>query len=262
MIDPAYLESLFSLEGKAALVTGASSGIGAELAVGLARAGARVALNGRSEERLEETRRRIEAAGGEARSLPADLDDMDSCRAVVERAHEAFGRLDILVNCAGTNRRQPITEVQPETYDQIMAVNLRGPYVMSQAAFPLLREDGGSILHIGSLTGAISLATVSVYGMTKAALAQLTRTQAVEWAEHGIRVNCLCPGFILTPLTEKGLWGDERKRRWMLDRIPMKRPGRPEEMVGMALFLVSPAGSYMTGQSVYLDGGVLAGSPW
>jgi NAD(P)-dependent dehydrogenase (short-subunit alcohol dehydrogenase family) len=262
VIDLNFLQSLFSLEGRAALVTGASGGIGAELAVGLAKAGAKVALNGRSVERLEETRKRIADASGESIVVPAEISDLDACREVVERTHTAFGRLDILVNCAGMNHRQPVVEVQPETYDEIMAANLRGPYFLSQAAFPHLRESGGSILHIGSLTVTVGLATVSVYGMTKAALAQLTRTQAIEWAEHGVRVNCLCPGFIVTPLTENGLWDNEQKRKWMLDRIPFKRGGRPEEMVGMALYLVSPASSYMTGQTVYLDGGMLAGSQW
>jgi NAD(P)-dependent dehydrogenase (short-subunit alcohol dehydrogenase family) len=261
--EPDYLQSLFGLERKIALVTGATGGIGQELALGLARAGARVVVSGRREEQLAEIRERIATAGGAAAVVAADVSSLEESRSMVEQAAAAFGGLDILVNCAGMNRRQPILEVEPETYEQIMAVNLRGPYFASQAAAPLLIErGGGSIVNIGSITVAIGLELVSVYGASKAALAQLTRTMAVEWAAHNIRVNCLCPGFIMTPLTAEGLWGDERKSRWLLDRIPLRRPGRPEEMVGMAVFLASDASSYMTGQSVFLDGGLLAGSPW
>lgn len=263
MTEPTYLEELFSLAGKAALVTGASGGIGQELAFGLSRAGARVAISGRAEDRLAQVRERIEEAGGEVSVVPADLSDLDSCVRMVELAAAQMGGLDILVNCAGMNRRQPILDVKPAVYEEILTVNLGGPYFASQAAVPHLRErGGGSIIHIGSLTSAVALSTVSVYGATKAALAQLTKTQAVEWAEYGIRVNCLCPGFILTPLTEKPLWGNESKRRWMLDRIPLKRPGSPEEMVGAVIYVASPAASYLTGQSIYLDGGFLAGSAW
>jgi NAD(P)-dependent dehydrogenase (short-subunit alcohol dehydrogenase family) len=262
-VDSTYLSSLFGLEGKVALVTGAAGGIGQELALGLARAGARVVVNGRREEQLVAIRERISAAGGAAAVVAADVSSLEASRRMVEQAAEVFGGLDILVNCAGMNRRQPILAVEPETYEQIMAVNLRGPYFASQAAAPLLMErGGGSIIQIGSITVAIGLELVSVYGATKAALAQLTKTMAVEWAAQKIRVNCLCPGFLMTPLTAEGLWGDERKHRWLLDRIPLRRPGLPEEMVGMAIFLASDASSYMTGQSVFLDGGLLAGSPW
>jgi NAD(P)-dependent dehydrogenase (short-subunit alcohol dehydrogenase family) len=261
--DPAYLQSLFGLEGKIALVTGATGGIGQELALGLARAGAQVVVSGRRQAQLAEIRDWITAAGGGVAVVPADVSSLEESRRMVEQAAEAFGGLDILVNCAGMNRREPILEVEPETYEQIMAVNLRGPYFASQAAAPLLIErGGGSIIQIGSITVAIGVELVSVYGATKAALAQLTKTMAVEWAAHNIRVNCLCPGFLMTPLTAEGLWGDERKCRWLLDRIPLRRPGRPEEMVAMAIFLASDASSYMTGQSVFLDGGMLAGSPW
>ncbi len=260
---PAYLHRLFGLEGKVALVTGASGGIGQELALGLAGAGAQVVVSGRREARLAEIRDRITTAGGAAAVVPADLDTAEAARAMVDQAHAAFGGLDILVNCAGMNRREPILEVRPESYEQIMAVNLRGPYFASQAVAPyLIERSGGAIIHIGSLNAATGVATVSVYAATKAALVQLTRNMAVEWAPHGIRVNCLCPGFLMTPLTETALWGDLPKRQWMLDRIPLNRPGRPEEMVGMTVLLASDAASYMTGQAVYLDGGFLAGSAW
>ena len=256
-------ESLFSLKGKAALVTGASGGIGRALALGLAAAGARVGVHGRSQAELDETRSQIEAAGGSAVLLQADLADHEQCQKLIADARAALGRLDVLVNCAGMNRRKPIESVTEDDYDTIMAVNLRSIYFMSQAAMPIMREQGGGrIIHVASLTSSMGLGSVSVYGMTKAALTQLTKTQAVEWAAHNIQVNCLAPGFILTPLTDKSVWGDERKRRWLLGRIPAKRPGEPKEMVAPVLLMAGPGGSYLTGQMITVDGGVLAGGSW
>jgi NAD(P)-dependent dehydrogenase (short-subunit alcohol dehydrogenase family) len=123
-------------------------------------------------------------------------------------------------------------------------------------------NGGGKILNIGSLTCSIGLSEVAVYGASKAALAQLTKTMAVEWAAYNIQVNCLAPGFILTSLTQDTLWGDDGKRHWMLERIPARRPGVPDDLVGLALALVGPAADYITGQTVTVDGGFLAGSPW
>ena len=175
---------------------------------------------------------------------------------------DSFGSIDILVNCAGTNRRMPIDEVSPEVYDQLMAVNLRSPYFLSQQVARGMAAGGrGKILHIGSLTTQIGLGDVSVYGMTKSALSQLTRTMAVEWAAHNIQVNCLCPGFIATELTEP-LWNNPDRRDWMLERLPIRRAGTPADLAGMALLLSSRASDYITGQTIFVDGGFTAGSPW
>ena len=258
-----FLESLFSLRGKAALVTGASGGIGRALAVGLAEAGAAVAAGGRDTEALAETVRQIEAKGGVGVALPADLAEVETCRRLVQDAHAALGRLDILVNCAGTNRRAPLSAATAEEFDLVTAANLRAPYFLSQAAHALMKaQGGGKIVNVGSITSSWGLGGVSVYGATKAALAQLTKTQAVEWAAANVQVNCLAPGFLRTPLTEKAIWGDPRRRRWLLDRIPAGRAGRPEDMVGAMLFLASPASDYLTGQIVTVDGGFLAGGWW
>jgi gluconate 5-dehydrogenase len=257
------IRRLFSLEAKVALVTGASGGIGRELAIGLAGAGAVIALNGRSREQLDETRRQIEAGGGRCIMLPAELADLAACRALVEDAARALGRLDILVNCAGMNRRRPIEQVTEDDFETIVNVNLRSLYFLSQHVHPIMRrQGGGKIIHVASLTSSMALGCTSVYGLTKAAVAQLARTQAVEWARDNIQVNCLAPGFTLTPLTEKPLWGDEKKRAWMLGRIPAKRPGKPEEMVGTVIFLSAQASSYLTGQMITVDGGALAGGSW
>lgn len=256
------LEKLFSLEGQVALVTGASGGIGRALAAGLAAAGARIALNGRDAGRLAALQQAITAEGGSAVALPASLEDPVAGERLVEQASALWGRLDILVNGAGTNYRVPISAVTPEVYDEIMATNLRSIFFLCQAALPhLARQGGGKVINIGSLTTSIGLADVSVYGMTKSALAQLTKTMAVEWATHNIQVNCLAPGFIATELTAP-LWDDPARSRWMLDRLPIKRPGRPADLVGLAIYLASRASDYMTGQTLYVDGGFLAGSQW
>jgi NAD(P)-dependent dehydrogenase (short-subunit alcohol dehydrogenase family) len=244
-------------------VTGASGGIGRALAAGLAGAGATVALHGRSESQLEETAAAVRAAGGKSVSITADLNDSAACAALVDRATSQLGRLDVLVNCAGMNRRKRIEDVAGDDYDTIMNVNLRSAYFLSRAAREVMRTTGGGkIVHVASLTSFIALGGTSVYGMSKAALAQLAKTQAVEWAADNIQVNCLAPGFIATPLTEGPLWGDEKRRNWLLSRIPVRRPGRPDEMVAAVLFMAGPGSSYLTGQTIAVDGGVLAGGSW
>ena len=257
-----FLQDLFSLEGRVALVTGASGGIGRALTEGLARAGARVALSGRSPERLAETERAIAERGGEAAAFPADVGDPGAIAPLVEAAVARFGGLDILLNGAGMNRREPIRDVTPDTYARIMDVNLRGAFFLSQAALPhLAARGGGKVIHIGSLTTSYGIGNVAVYGLTKSALGQLTRTMAVEWAPHNIQVNCLCPGYIATPLTEP-LWQDERASRWILERVPLGRPGRPADLVGLTIYLASRASDFTTGQAFYVDGGFMAGGQW
>jgi 2-deoxy-D-gluconate 3-dehydrogenase len=258
-----FVARLFGLDGRVALVTGASGGIGRELARGLAMAGAALALHGRQVDRLEALRDAIRSEGGAAEIFPADLSDLTQVPALTDAVVGRLGRIDVLVNCLGMNKREPIAEVEPETYDRIMDVNLKSVYFLSRAVAPhMARQGGGRIIHIGSINVAIGLHSVSVYGLTKAALAQTTKVMAIEWAELGIRVNCLCPGFIDTELTRAGLWGNERRRQWIMDRLSVKRPGLPEDLVGLCLYLASPAADYTTGQAFYVDGGFLAGSPW
>jgi len=257
------IEDLFSLGGKRALITGSSSGIGRAIAEAYAGAGARVAIHGTNEQKLANTRIAMQAAGHEVISLSADVGSVENCRELIEDGAEALDGLDILVNCAGMNRRKPITEVTEDDFDTILAVNLRSVYFLSQAAQPIMAENGGGkIINIGSMTTFIGLANVSVYGATKAALGQLTRTMAVEWAKNNIQVNCLAPGFIVTPLTETAVFGDPIKKSWILNRIPSGRPGYPSDMVGVALMLASPASDYVTGQLIAVDGGFLAGGSW
>ncbi len=254
---------LFSLAGKTALVTGASGGIGRALAVGLAEAGATVGLNGRSLDKLQPVCHAIEEAGAKAMILAADLTDVNDCRRLIAEAYARLGRIDVLVNCAGINRRKPIEAVTEDDYEAIMMVDLRSSFFLCQAVYPIMRKQGGGkIINIGSLNSVYGLDTIAVYGAAKAGLAQITRVMAVEWARDNIQVNSIMPGFIMTPLTEQALWQEERRDRWLRARIPARRPGLPEELVGATLLLASNASSYMTGTTVTVDGGFLAGGSW
>ncbi len=257
------IERLFSLEGKTALVTGASGGIGGDLAVALAEAGAFVGLNGTNVEHLQETAKAIEAAGGRSVILPADLRDVEACKKLIEDANTQLGRLDILWNNAGMNRRKRIEEFTLDDYETIMDVNLRSVLFLSQAAHSVMKaQGGGKIGNIGSMTSFVGIGNVGVYGMSKSAIAQFTKTMAIEWARDNIQVNCLAPGFIKTPLTAQGQWADPHISQWILDRVPARRPGTPADLVGTAVWLSAPASDFVTGQIVAVDGGFLAGGSW
>jgi gluconate 5-dehydrogenase len=262
MMATDLIRELFSLEGRVALVTGASSGIGRELAQGLAAAGAKVAISGRSVERLAATQQSIAEQGGEAEAFAAELGEYEAVQPLVDGVIDRFGQIDILINCAGMNQREPIAQVKPETYERIMNVNLRSAFFLSQAVQPhLIARGGGKVIHIGSLTTSYGIGNIAVYGLSKSAIGQLTRAMAVEWAEQNIQVNCICPGWIETELT-KPLWADEHRRGWILGRVPMNRPGKPRDLVGMAVYLASPASDFTTGQTFYIDGGFMAGGQW
>lgn len=259
----AFFEELFSLEGKVALVTGASSGIGRALAQGLAQAGAHVALQGRNLPRLQETASAITEYHGLATPFSGDIANREVCENLPKQVADALGRLDILIQSAGINRRNPLEQATEEEFEEVLTVNLRAPFLLSKAAYPWLKKSGnGKVVMVGSITSLWGLGGVGVYGMSKAALLQLTRTLAVEWARDNIQVNCLIPGFILTPLTEETIWNDSRKSQWLRQRIPLRRPGVPNELVGLTLYLSAAASSYTTGQAFVVDGGFLAGGWW
>ncbi len=253
---------LFSLEGKAVLITGASGGIGSAFAVAYAEAGAVVGVHGRDQQRVEQTCAEVAAVGGKAVPLYADLGSVAECRGLIAEAHQKMGRLDILINNAATNRRKPIADVTEDDYEFITGIDTRAIFFLSQAAHPLMKaQGGGKILHITSINIFFALDTVSVYGLSKGAVAQLTKVQAVEWAGDNIQVNCITPGFIRTPLS-KPIWDDPKKASWLRNRIPLRRPAEPEELVGAALLLTTPGGNYITGQNIVVDGGFLAGGSW
>jgi NAD(P)-dependent dehydrogenase (short-subunit alcohol dehydrogenase family) len=268
MVDAAKINALrpatlFDLKEKVAIVTGAGGGLGAWLSAGLAAAGAHVLLTDHPRSSTRQIAEVIRQAGGTVHEFECDLIADDAAENIVAAAAAQFGRVDILVNNAGTNRREPIFEVTRQTWDLISGIDLRAPYELSRAAAKAMVElgTGGSIVHIGSLNNAIGLEGVSVYGAHKAALCQLAKSMAVEWAQYKIRVNALCPGFMLTPLS-KPLWDDPQKGAWIMERSLLRRPGYPEELVGCLLLLASQAGSFITGQTIYVEGGWLAGTPW
>ena len=247
----------FSLTGKTALVTGAGRGIGRGLALAFAEAGADVALNARTESELEVVAKEIEALGRRAVTITASVETADGARKVVEQAIEGLGQLDVLLNAAGTAIRRPAEEVTEEQFERQINVNLRGTYFACQAAGRHMLERGtGSIVNIGSLTTSFGLPLRSVYAATKGAVGQLTKTLAVEWAARGVRVNCIAPGWILTPLTQP-LHDDPKQSEWIVGRTPMGRWGTPEDLQGVAVYLASEASAFMTGQTLYVDGGFI-----
>jgi NAD(P)-dependent dehydrogenase (short-subunit alcohol dehydrogenase family) len=256
-------EVLFDLKGKISVITGAGGGLGAWLSAGLAAAGSKVLLTDHPGNSTGGTATAITQSGGTVEEFACDLLTEDAAERIVQAAKEKFGGVDILVNNAGTNRREPIFEVSRENWDLIATVDLRLPFELSRVAAKNMveRGGGGSVIHISSLNNAVGLEGVSVYGAHKAALCQLAKSMAVEWARHRIRVNAICPGFMLTPLS-KPLWDDPKRGSWILERSLLRRPGYPEELIGMLLLLASEAGSFITGQTMYVEGGWLAGTPW
>jgi NAD(P)-dependent dehydrogenase (short-subunit alcohol dehydrogenase family) len=247
----------FSLAGKTALVTGAGRGIGRGLAIAFAEAGADVALAARTEDQLQSVAEEVRALGRRAAVLPVDVSSADTARQVVERAIAELGQLDVLLNAAGTAIRRPAEEVTEEQYDRQVDLNLKGTYFACQAAGQhMLSRGTGSIINIGSLTTSFGLPLRSVYAATKGAVGQLTKTLAVEWAERGVRVNCIAPGWILTPLTQP-LHDDPKQTDWIVSRTPMRRWGTPEDLQGVAVYLASDASAFVTGQTHYIDGGFI-----
>ena len=253
----------FSLAGKVALITGSGGGIGRVLAASLGEAGARIALHDRTEDQLIEARQLLEKEKLDFDVFTADLADVSACRSLVDEVAARMGHLDILVNCAAANRREPVDHVSPETFDWLVSVNVRAPFFLSQWARRVMRaQGGGKIINVASINAYYALDTVAVYGLTKGAIRQMTAEMAVEFAPDNIQVNALTPGFVVTPMNEQSLWGVARKRAWILDRVPARRPGLPDDMVGAVLFMASPASDFMTGQSIVVDGGFTAGGSW
>ena len=257
------LTSLFSLEGKTVILTGAAGGIGLVLAKGLAEAGAEMLLCDIAEERLQAVVDDINAGGQKARGYRLDVSDMDSIKSCVAAIIADVGRIDVLINCAGINKREGFLDVNESTYDRIMDINLKGLYFLSQeVAKHMIKAKSGNIINMASHNSVAMLGGCSVYGATKSAVSALTRSMAVEWAQFGIRANAIAPGHILTPLTQV-TWDHPERSSYLTERIAMRRPGTPEELVGLTVMLASDASSYMSGMMCHVDGGCLAGgSPW
>ena len=248
------------LDGKVALVSGASHGIGEAIALAYAEAGADVALAARSVEDLERVAGQVRQQGRRALVVPADVRNLDELAPLVERVAHELGGLDILANVAGVTRRLPIVDVTLEDWNFVLDVNLRGLYFLSQAAARvMIAQQRGKVLHIASMTSYRGFDGISLYGLTKTAVLSLTRTMAVEWAPHNIQVNAIAPGWIDTPMTATMT---PERRRWVEEHVPQGKYGTPDDIAPLAVYLASAAADYVTGQTFPVDGGFLAGNPW
>ena len=247
----------FQLTEKIAVVTGAGRGIGRALAIGLAEAGADVALLGRTEEDLKDTAAAINDIGRKALVLPTDVTKREQIHKTIEYVKSEWGTIDILVNNAGMNIRSKAFEATDEEWQTIMDTNLKSAFMMSQEAGKIMKDQasGGKMINIASVAGHVALRTGVVYAATKAALMQMTKVLAMEWGEYGINVNAIGPWYFKTPLTEK-LLADESYVNDILAVTPLKRIGELPELVGPVVFLASEAGNYVTGQTLFVDGGM------
>jgi NAD(P)-dependent dehydrogenase (short-subunit alcohol dehydrogenase family) len=242
-------------DNSTALVTGATSGIGRAIALALAGAGAGVACGARALDQVEAAVAEIEAAGGRGRALQMDVTSGEQIRATMKEAEAALGPIDILVNNAGITLDKPSLEVTDEEWDNVLATNLTSMFRCARVVVPGMIERGrGQIINLGSMYGVLGVPRYAVYCASKAAVGGLTRSLAAEWARHGIQVNCLAPGYMNTDIPRAAMT-DPRTRARFLSKIPARRIGEPEEAAALAVYMASPASDFMTGQTVYLDGG-------
>jgi NAD(P)-dependent dehydrogenase (short-subunit alcohol dehydrogenase family) len=250
--------SLFDLAGRVAVVIGATSGIGKAIAYGLADAGADVVPTGRRRNLVEEVARDVEQRGRRSLVAVADVTDTDSINELARTVIEKFGKVDILVNAAGITTRRPTIDVSDSEWTGIIDTNLNGMLRACRAFGPhMIERHYGRVINIGSLTSVVALQEVAAYGASKAGVAALTKSLAVEWAPYNICVNAILPGVFRTALNEGLLDGTARGNE-LLMRTPMRRFGQPEELAGAAVFLASDAASFVTGHLLAVDGGFLA----
>ncbi|MBW2060115.1 MAG: SDR family oxidoreductase [Deltaproteobacteria bacterium] len=248
--------SMFSLEGKTALIAGASRGIGEEIARACSLAGAKLVVSSRRPEGIKEAAERIrQASGGEVLPVASNISSAEDRKKLIETAMDWAGGIDILVNNAGTNPAWgPLEDVSESAWDKIFEVNLKGPFLLSQLVFHAwMKDHGGCILNTASLGGFSTSSGTNVYNITKAALIHLTRCLASEWGKNGIRVNALAPGLIKTRLSQ-ALW-DRPDSEQVAANWPVSRLGKVEDLAGISLLLISDAGSFITGQTCIIDGG-------
>lgn len=260
-------DALFSVSDHVTLVSGGSRGIGKALARGFAARGARVIITGRDEQSLQTAAAEIDGAAGDrgkhaVEPRVCDVSDGSAIESLVDGVLKDHGQIDTLVNVAGVNRRKRAETVTIEDYDFILDINLKGAFFLSQAVGKhMLERGGGSQINIDSLNTYAPLKGVAPYAMSKGGLTFMTRVLALEWGPRGVRVNGLAPGFILTDLTQK-LWSDPTMQEWGERNTPLGRLGEVEDLVGAAVYLASPAAAFMTGQVIYVDGGMSAGMNW
>jgi gluconate 5-dehydrogenase len=251
--------SLFDLSGRRALVSGASRGLGLQMAGALARAGADLVITARDVASLEEPRRQLESYGKKVEVVALDLQHEESIHTAVEKAM-ATGPIDILLNNAGCNIRKPALDVQWEDWNTILDTNLRGMFFMTQRVVEsMLPRKNGRVINIGSVTSVFGYAGLGPYCASRGGVKQLTMSMADEFGPHGITVNCLAPGWFRTAQNDV-LYQDKEWLEYLVDRIPLRRPGKAEDLDGAVVFLASDASNYVTGQTLLVDGGISTGA--
>jgi NAD(P)-dependent dehydrogenase (short-subunit alcohol dehydrogenase family) len=253
----AELQELFKFTGRVAIVTGASSGLGAGFAESLARAGAKLMLAARRRERLESLAARLREEGAQVEVCPCDVARAEDAEQLVRSTRERFGSVDILVNNAGITATVPAEDEQPAEFRRVLDVNLTGVFLCAQSAGRVMLAQGrGSIINVASILGLVGSGQIpqASYAAAKGGVVNLTRELAAQWARRGVRVNALAPGWFPSEMTED-MFEDPRALAWVKKRCPMGRPGQAHELNGPMLFLASDASSYVTGQTLAVDGG-------
>ena len=262
-LDSEFVMPSFRLDGRAALVTGAGRGLGLAIALALAHAGADVAIAARSEPELESAAELIRAAGRRALALPTDVSDVEAVRRMVRETAAQFGTLDILVNAAGVNLRKPTAEFSVEDWDRLIGINLKGAFFASQEALGVMRaqtdrKHKAKIINVGSIAYELVVPNVAIYAISKGGMRQMTRSMAVDFARENICVNSIAPGRFWTQMTDS-IFSNPALYDSAVSVIPMGRPGLPSELAGATVFLASDASDYITGQTIFVDGGWSAG---
>lgn len=260
MNSPTTNRQLFDLSGQVAIVTGTSRGLGQYLARALAKCGADLVLTSRRPDSLVDFESEIKALGRRTVALKLDVRDQQSIEKMVGAAVDAFGRIDILVNNAGCNVRKPALEVSWDDWNLILDTNLRGSFFVAQSvARHMVPRGYGRIINIGSVTSVAGYAGLGPYGASRGGIRQLTMSLADDWGKHGITVNCLAPGWFRTE-QNKVMYEDKEWVDYICDRIPLKRPGQPNDLDGAIVFLASESSRYVTGQTLLVDGGISTGA--
>ena len=253
-------DRLFELTGRVAIVTGTSRGLGQYFARALANAGADLVLTSRNKNRLASFESEIRALGRRAISLELDVRDRESIEKMAAAAENEFGHLDVLVNNAGCNVRKPALEVTWDDWNLVLDTNLRGSFFVAQAvARRMIPRQYGRIINIGSVTSVSGYAGLAPYGASRGGIRQLTMSLADDWGKHGVTVNCLAPGWFRTE-QNKVLYDNKEWVEYLVDRIPLKRPGQPHDLDGAIVFLASESSGYITGQTLLVDGGISTGA--
>lgn len=249
------IQEKFRLDGKVAIVTGASKGIGEAIARALGEAGAKVVVSSRKQEAVDEVAHQLSALGIEAIAVAANAGDKVALTALVQKAADHFRGVHIIVNNAATNPVfGPISKAEEAVFDKVMQVNVKGPMMLCNLAFPYLKKSGGSIINISSVEGLTPEPMMGLYAVSKAALISMTKVFAKEWGMFNIRANAICPGLIQTKFSQP-LWENQSIHDKMVKELPISRVGQPDEMAGLALYLASEASSYTTGGVFVADGG-------